>query len=572
MTPPRFARVVPLCRTPVGIDAFDYLLPEQGDFAPGDLVRVPLRKQFVEGVIIALLSDSPFAAKTKAICSDAPITQFGRDWVDLLEWMSARTFQSSATVAKAWLRLLPKKLKPWTTILPHRADLGTAHAEWITTPESVLVERVRAQSGRTIVLVPLAQQAIRIAEALGCHSLLSDDPKTVATSTWSSFLEHETGVIVTTRVGAWLGLFADEIVLLEPENDEHKQDELSPRFDARLVAAWLQQRKHASLFVVGRTPPIHVDTPAPAIDLHPQLSIRQWQGRSAVPGICLDAVEKATPIDHEPLVIIHPIRGLRARCQCRVCGFVVACEKCGSALRREQARGWCDVCKIHQFLPDECPTCGGQDFSGSPAGLELLKQEWLKNDYPQCADWRDGSPLALDTPFPQNTSVLVTEPHLLGGAAEDIRRTERLCRAYRLLASRVAEVGGRLTLQIHEGDTDRWLHWLTPEGVQKLNTDERTARTIFRYPPSVRLAKILIDTSEVSARALAEQIKTKLARDPAFLEMRGPFFAEQRPKSRPRIVLHLLFRPETNEATLIKLLSPFARQAKIDLDAVAFLR
>lgn len=572
MSKPRFARVVPLCRTPVGVDAFDYLLPEQGVFAPGDLVRVPLRQQHVEGVIIALIPDSPFAAKARALVSEAPITSFGQDWVDLLEWLSARSFQSSATVAKAWLRLLPKKLKPWTTILPKRDGTGKIEARWTVAPEKELLERVRANHGRTIVLAPFAQQATRIAETLGCDCLLSDDPKTVATSTWSSFLENESGILITTRVGAWLGLFADEIILLEPENDEHKQDEVSPRFDARLVAAWLQQRKHASLFVVGRTPPIHVDTPAALIPIHPSLSIRHRQGRSDVPGICFDAVEKSTPQDGEPLVIIHPIRGLRARCQCRTCGFVVACARCGSALRREQTQGLCDVCKIRQPLADECPNCGGQDFSGSPAGIELLKQEWIKKDYPTCSSWRDGSPLALDTPFPENASVLVTEPQLLGGFAEDIRRTERLCRAYRLLASRVAEVNGRLTLQVHEGDIERWLNWLTPEGVQALNVSERTARNIFRYPPSVRLAKILIDAPGAQALAFSEQIKTKLARNPAFLELRGPFAAELRPKARPRYVMHALFRPETSEALLIQLLSPFARQAKIDLDAVAFLR
>lgn len=572
MPKPRFARVVPLCRTPVGVDAFDYLLPEQGVFSPGDLVRVPLRQQHVEGVIIALIPDSPFAAKARALVSEAPITSFGQDWVDLLEWLSARSFQSSATVAKAWLRLLPKKLKPWTTILPKRDGTGKIEARWTVTPEKELLERVRTNHGRTIVLAPFAQQATRIAETLGCDCLLSDDPKTVATSTWSSFLENENGLLITTRVGAWLGLFADEIILLEPENDEHKQDEVSPRFDARLVAAWLQQRKHASLFVVGRTPPIHVDTPAALIPIHPSLSIRHREGRSDVPGICFDAVEKCTPQDGEPLVIIHPIRGLRARCQCRTCGFVVACARCGSALRREQTQGLCDVCKIRQPLVDECPNCGGQDFSGSPAGIELLKQEWTKKDYPACSSWRDGSPLALDTPFPENASVLVTEPQLLGGFAEDIRRTERLCRAYRLLASRVAEVNGRLTLQVHEGDIERWLNWLTPEGVQALNISERTARNIFRYPPSVRLAKILIDVPGAQALAFSEQIKSKLARTPAFLELRGPFAAELRPKARPRYVMHALFRPETSEALLIQLLSPFARQAKIDLDAVAFLR
>lgn len=568
---PSYARVVPLCRTPVGVDAFDYLVPPDARFAPGDLVRIPLRKQFVEGVIISLSNTSPFAAKARELISEEPLTSFGQDWVDLLHWLSARTFQSAASVGKAWLRLLPKKLEPWTTLLPKKTAHATIQAEWNERPEEALLEHVRTSNGRTLVIVPLAQQATRLAEALGCGCLLSDDPKTVATGTWKRFLEQTSGTLVTTRVGAWLGLFADQIALLEPENDEHKQDESSPRFDARLVVAWLQQRKQVPLFVVGRTPPIHVDRPAPLIPLHPNLSVRHVQGRSKVPGVYLDAIDQAAPQEGETLIVIHPIRGLRARCQCRDCGYVVSCTKCGSALRRQQARGWCDVCKIPQALVDECPVCHGQDFSGSPAGLDLLKEEWGKQEYPAC-EWRDGSPLALDTPFPDKASVLVTEPHLLGGAAEDIRRTERLCRAYRLLAARVAEANGRLTLQIREGDTERWLHWLTPEGTQALNLAERQARAIFRYPPSIRLAKLLVDASMEAAEQLAEHIRRELKTEPAFLELRGPFPAEHRPKERSRAVIQLLFKPETSEATLIQCLSPYARAAKIDLDAVAFLR
>ncbi len=568
---PTFARVVPLCRTPVGVDAFDYVVPAGATFVPGDLVRIPLRKQFVEGVIISLSRYSPFAAKARELISEEPLTSFGQDWVDLLHWLSARTFQSSASIAKSWLRLLPKKLAPWKTYAPKKSAQGGIQATWTMTPEPLVIERAKTNTGRTLIIVPLAQQASRISDALACDCLLSDDPKTVATGTWKKFLEEKSGTLVTTRIGAWLGLFTDEIILLEPENDEHKQDESSPRFDARLVVAWLQQRKQISLFVVGRTPPIHVDSPAPLITLHPKLSVRHVQGRSAVPGICFDAIDQANPQEGEELVVIHPIRGLRARCQCRTCGHVVACERCGSALRRQQLKGWCDVCRITQVLPEECPTCGGFDFSGGPAGLDLLKQEWDKQEYPACT-WRDGSPLALDTPFPKHVSVLVTEPHLLGGAAEDIRRTERLCRAYRLLASRIAEAEGRLTLQVHDGDTERWLAWLTPEGARALTLAERQARAVFRYPPSIRLAKLLVDASPEKAQLLADQLKKALQNEPDFLELRGPFPAEHRPKERSRLVIQLLFRSETSEATLIRVCSPWARQAKIDLDAVAFLR
>lgn len=568
---PRFARIIPLCRTPVGVDAFDYLIPEGTTWLPGDLVRIPLRAQTVEGVIVAVLNASPFAAKARPITSTSPITRFGQDWIDLVEWLAARTFQSTASIAKAWLRLLPKKLAPWKTQPAERARAGILETHWVSSPERLVKDHL-AERGRTLIIAPFAQQAERVAASLDCPTLLSDDAKTVATSTWRAFLEGTTKTLVTTRIGSWLGLYAEKLILLEPEQDEHKQDESSPRFDARLIAAWLHQRKGLALTAIGRTPPIHVDQDAANIGIYPQLSIRHSQGRSGIPGLNIDTLEQLVgKEDDRPIVVIHPIRGLRARCQCRTCGFVVACTRCGSALRRQETSGWCDLCHLTQFLPETCPRCEGFDFSGSPPGLELLKREWAKQGYPAC-EWRDGSPLALDQPFPYRGLVLVTEPHLLGGFAEDIRRSERLCRTYRGLASRVADAEGELILQVHDGDTDRWLTWLTADGVRALNLAERSARTIFRYPPSVRLAKVLFEGSEEAGENIRQQLQAACAEDPAFLELRGPFLAEGRLRTRTRWVFHLLFRPETSEQTLIARLKPWARQAKIDLDAVAFLR
>lgn len=571
---PRFARVAPLCRTPVGVDAFDYLIPEGFTVAVGDLVRVPLRKQRVEAVVLSLSESSPFAAKARPLDTRPPLTHFGAGWIALSEWLAARTFQSVPTIAKAWLRLLPKKTPAWTTHAPDRPASGTLETRWSTVPEQDLLELLRDMpaKGRTLVLVPYAQQAQALAEAAGGECLLSDDPKTVATSTWMSFCAGETRLLFTTRVGAWLGLYAERVILLEPENDEHKQDELSPRFDARLVAAWLYQRQGAHLITIGCTPAIHVNADAPRIDLHPQFCLKQSRGYSEIPVLTHQALERFLEGESTvPRCLIHPIRGMRARTQCRTCGEVIACQRCGSALRRLEREGWCDLCHVTQLLPEECPRCHGQEFSGSSPGIELIKRAWTQAGHPPI-EWRDGSPLALATPFAPGTRVLVTDPHLLGGASEDVRRTERLCRAYRALAGRIAAAGGELLLQVPEEDTTRWLTWLTPEGIHSHADQERQARAIFRYPPSIRLAKILIDGSPETAQPLTDRLQAALRQQPAFLELRGPFPVEHRANSRPRSVVHALFRPETTEDTLLHTLKPFAAHAKIDLDPIAFLR
>ncbi len=571
---PRFARVVPLCRTPVGIDAFDYLIPEGLTVAVGDLLRVPLRKQRVEAVVLELLPNSPFAAKARSLEARPPLTQLGASWIHLNEWLAARTFQSLPTITKAWLRLLPKTLSSWTTHEPDRTERGALDTRWTCSPERTLIDLLqnKPHRGRTLVLVPYAQQAERLAEILQGESLLSDDAKTKATSTWVKFCAKQTSLLFTTRVGAWLGLYAERVILLEPENDEHKQDDLAPRFDARLIAAWLHQRLGTALVTIGRTPAIHVNADAPTIDIHPIFCLKHARGRSEIPVLTLHTLERFLEGDPDlPRCLVHPIRGLRARSQCRTCGEVVMCERCGSALRRLEREGWCDLCHLTQLLPESCPRCHGQEFSGSSPGIELLKRAWQQAGHPPI-EWRDGSPLALDMPFAPGTRVLVTDPHLLGGATEDVRRTERLCRAYRTLASHVSEAKGELLLQVAEEDTTRWLTWLTPSGVHALAEEERRARAIFRYPPSVRLAKLLVDGSAALVASFTERAKQALLPLAGFLEIRGPFLVEHRSTARPRFVLHALFTSQTTEETLLQALRPFADVAKIDLDPIAFLR
>lgn len=570
--PDRFVRVVPLARTPVGVESFDYRLPDGMFLRVGDVIRVPLRQQRVEAVVAALLDTSPFASKAREIETQAPLTHLGESWIALLQWLSARTFQSQPTIAKAWLRLLPKKLTPWTTQIPKRLVPGDVHTHWVVDPEQhLLAEARKPHEGRRLILTPFAQQAERLAQALQAPVLLSDDPKTTATRTWIEFLEGQTPILVSTRIGAWLGLYADTILLLEPENDDHKQDDATPRFDTRLVAAWLHQQTYVSLHTFGRTPPLHVQRDAANIPLYPKLCLKQWAGKSPVPGIGLDALEAFLEPTDRPRVLIHPIRGLRARAQCRVCHELVSCAVCGTGLRRRPQDAWCDLCKKASLLPEACTRCGGQDFTGSSAGIELIKQAWAREEHPD-TEWRTGSPLELDTPFPLNARVLVTEPALIGGGSEDVRRGEKLCRAYRALAAHVAQVSGELILQVAPDDTERWIAWLTPEGVRTSAQEERQARNLFRYPPSVRLVKLLVEGSEAEAGRLTDRLTRATTKHPLFLSLRGPFLAEGRPKTKPRYVLHALFQPSVTESALIAFFAPYAQDAIIDLDPIAFLR
>ncbi len=568
---PRFAKVVPLTRTRAGLESFDYALSETHTLAVGDVVPVVFRRQSIHGVIWELLEESSFSARLTRIETDEPLVRLGSTFVELVRWTAKRTFQPAPNILKAWLRELPKRIgKAVFPHLPPHPPQPSIQTHWIVQPQAKLAQLVRlSQKKRRLLIVPWRQQAEALHQELaGSHLLTGETATGAAFFTWTHFLQAEESTLITTKLGAWLSLFAEEVFCLEPENDDHKQEESSPRYDARLLLAWIAQHLHTPLTTVGLTPPLHVAAAAPHIDVDLQFVLRQPGGGSVIPLIQNEAIQLLE--EHVgPRVIIHPIRGLSARLRCRECQWEALCPACRFSIRSTREGAFCDLCHRVVDAPLSCPSCGSVSLNGSLPGLDRLQTAWNTHFPSVDVDWRDARAESL-LHLPQNALIFVTEPQTIGGFAEDVRRQERLCLAYRRLADAATQAKSRLLLQVREEAHAQWLHWLKPEGIEQLHREERAERRIFRYPPSVRLVKLLFSESlEETAKIAAEIKKTlSLAHD-----QRGPLTVSHRSaKQGERCVLHLLFPPETTEHMLVHALHPWAGKAVIDLDPTVFLR
>jgi len=586
-----FARVIPLLRTPPGVEAFDYNIPDGMTVRAGDLVRVPFRKQPVVALVESILNESPFADRAHDILDGYADLHFPSSVLGLLDWTAKRTFCSKPTVLKSWLRDLPKRPADALT-----GDMSlTCHCEesddktiseseiasclamtkqtgpvipiahWLSSPQSALIARVKeilAEGKRVLILTPWKTRMAFFQKALANGSVLhSDQNDGDAFRSWSAFVRGESSCLIATRLGAWLAPFADLVLLDEPENDDHKQDDLAPRYDARLMAVWCAQNAGIPIESFGLTPPLHTSAKAPAITLEVEANIRQPKGHSKIPMIQADTLNALT--EHEgPRVVIHAIRGTSARLACRDCGWRALCPHCNFPLSAEQNFALCRHCGKKSELPVECPSCHGVDLGRSWPGIEKLKQAWSKEEPQTPVEWRTLSNEDMDAPFPENALVVMTDGSMLGGAAEDIRRRERQCIAFRRLADRVLTAHGRLIIQCDEASALQWQEWLTTEGFALFQEKERAERRLFGYPPSVRLAKVI-----VSDQKYGSLFQTS---NPLF-KVNGPFPIEFRPKSREqRQVFHLIFPAQTSEKTLIQTLAPLANSAIIDLDPIAF--
>ncbi|MCR4256831.1 MAG: hypothetical protein NUW08_03945 [Candidatus Uhrbacteria bacterium] len=565
-----FIRVVPVLRTPAGIDAFDYAVPDGSAYEVGDLVWVPFRRRKTPALVIENLKTSPYAHKAQDVIGSYAGIRLPEASVRLLHWLCEWTFASKSTIALAWLRALPKRPADIGAIR-RRETKGRMDATWTTDADRSLIEAAKNAGGRVLVLTPWLASAKRLANEIpGSSLLLAEQANGLFFERWTNWASKPAGALITTRVGSWLSPIAETVLLHLPEQDDHKQDELNPRYDARRIAAWCAQHAGVEVRAFGVTPPLASDEPAPDLELPYEIAVRNPKGRSPIPMVQADVLN--TIRDHEgPRVIVHPVRGVSARFTCRDCGWQAVCERCDFPLSQEIDAAACRRCGWTGSPPLSCLSCGGFDLGKSIPGIERLKSAWAKYEANIPVEWRTLVVDEFEAVLPENAIVVVTDASFLSGAVEDIRRDERLVAAVRHLASRVQAAGGRLILQASEHHAALLETCVTSDGYRAYQQRERALRESFGYPPAVRLVKILVDGTEQDARRWMEIAgpSVKMADG----ELRGPYAVAYRPRSRKaRWAVHAVFPKRLEHKRLITVFQPLSKDVIIDLDPIAFFR
>ncbi|MEK7473466.1 MAG: hypothetical protein AAB668_01920 [Patescibacteria group bacterium] len=565
-----YVRVVPVLRTPAGIDAFDYAVPDGPTYAVGDLVWVPFRRRKTPALVIEMLVASPYADKAQDVTGAYAGIRLPESSVRLLHWLCEWTFASKSTIALAWLRTLPKRPADIGPIR-RRETKGRMDAMWTADADRSLIEAAKNAGGRVLILTPWLASAKRLADEIPDSSLLlAEQADGMFFDRWTDWASRPSGVLITTRVGSWLCPIAETVLLHLPEQDDHKQDELNPRYDARRIAAWCAQHAGTEVRAFGVTPPLASDEPAPDIELPYEIAIRNPKGYSPIPMIQADVLN--TIRSHEgPRVIVHPVRGVSARFTCRDCGWQAVCERCEFPVSQEINAAACRRCGWMGSPPLSCLSCGGFDLGKSIPGIERLKSAWAKHERDIPVEWRTLVVDEYEATLSQHAIVVVTDASFLSGAVEDIRRDERLVAAVRHLASRVQAVGGRLILQASEHHATLLETCVTTDGYRAYRDRERALRESFGYPPSVRLVKALVDGNASDAsrwiETAAPSVKT------AGGELRGPYAVAYRPRRRKaRWVVHAVFPKTVEHRRLMAIFQPLTKNAIIDLDPIAFFR
>lgn len=586
------ATVIPSIRTPRGITGFDYAIPEGIEIRTGDLVRIPFRKRELVGIVSGIQSTTEIKTGLKEIIGSFEDLHLGEIGLHLLLQTSERSFSSPATVLHAWLGTLPKKASKdkkeqsaEQTASPHikKDDYGTLFLkDRLNHPSGIvaIAKKALEDHKRVLILSPWSARAEQIARLFDIHALTSEIAAGKRFKLWKAFLNGESRILVSTRIGIWCGISADLIIIDEPENDDHKQDELAPRYDARWVAAYLQS-KGTNVALIGCTPRLaniamkDIVSEKDIPDLSAAVSYvdthyADWSDLPGVQGRALLLLEEAVR-DQRPCFIIHPIHGEQARLRCKDCGWSATCEVCGSSTLVQTGKLHCRRCRHQMPIVLECPSCHGTTFANSKPGKLRLETAIQTKGFEHISVLAIGEWNSLST-LPQNSFVLLTDLSLLPGAREDLRKSEQLIIAWRRLVDVCGAAKASLIVQGDPSTLTQAKEWLSAEGCLKAFGKELEERKTFGLPPAARLVKLIFRGNEQHAQRILERIARDIPRD-SDLRISGPFAVQYRPSHREaRWIGHLSAPLSTQLQDLIRTLAPIAQETDtlIDLDPIAF--
>lgn len=567
-----FARVIPSIRAPRRLTVFDYAVPFGITVAPGDLVLVPFRSKNIVGIVssVSQTLENP-NREVKEIVSRYGDLRLSDKTLKLLDALAVRSFSSPAHVLHAWIGAVPKRsgISPEVT---HQTSMIATHEirllrdRWHT--KNGIIEtalHAKKEGKRVLILTPWADPAETLAKELNAPALTSGLAAGARFKAWAGFLRGEHPILVATRVGAWLSTEADVVILDEPENDDHKQDELAPRYDTRWVVDQAQKRG-TSVIEFGLTPRLGessitiptIDVALHAIDTHPS----DWSAIAGLQNRALNVIEEVREAG-KSTTIIHPIHGDRARLRCADCGWTAVCTRCGAGPTLEAGRLACHRCGWKGDAISDCPSCGSVRLSKSRPGRDTLVRDLASKNFTNVRVVSIGEWNA--SPVPKDSLVVLTDLSLLSGGVEDLRRRERLIIAFRRLADACAANGCELVVQSDSQLLNDARTWLIADGCAVALDRELAERKTFELPPATRLVKLIVRGPLSDAQTLASKL-------PPHVPTLGPYEVERLPGSRmPRSVIQLIFPLKSADAAIQRLLEPLlSDNVLVDLDPVAF--
>lgn len=270
-----------------------------------------------------------------------------------------------------------------------------------------VIDNVLKEGKNAIMLVPeisLTPQIVqRFVNRFGnniaiLHSGLSDSEK------YDEYRKIKEG-LVKIVIGARSAIFAPfdnigAIIIDEEHTSTYKQDETSPRYDAKDVAIWRSKYHKCPLILGSATPSLesfaragnHVFelltlTRRPAGSVLPEVHIVDMKeevkrGNFVFSKLMTDKINEKLG-KNEQIILLLNRRGYSSMITCSDCGYVEKCPKCDISLTYHKTSNTlrCHYCGFYKKKTDKCSSCGSSNIKDYGMGTQKLEEE-LKQKFP----------------------------------------------------------------------------------------------------------------------------------------------------------------------------------------------
>lgn len=409
-------------------DSSELIYHSDQRLSDGQVVKVPLGASLSFGVVLGSIKTKP-KFKTKAV-AEATGQALPKALVETLQWMSSYYATPLPLVVKNALPTgLAKRRRPATE---SSFDLKRPIAGYRPTPQQAkAVRRILSAkstvllhgdtaSGKTVVyrqaiqaalaqgksallLVPeigLTPQAIADYQDLTgnlfvTHSALSEAKRHLV---WQAIAQTNEPMLV---IGPRSALFMPAvnlglIIVDEAHENSYKQD-VSPRYQAQTVAAYLAHRHSAKLVLGSATPrisdyylaksrktpiltmPTYHQRQRRQIELIDKADKDQFKRSQYLSDALIASVDSALKSAKQALLYLNR-RGTATVGLCVNCGWTATCPRCDSQLTLHQDLGQlrCHLCGWHGHIPLACPECRQPDIAYRGAGTKRIEAEARK--------------------------------------------------------------------------------------------------------------------------------------------------------------------------------------------------
>ena len=271
-----------------------------------------------------------------------------------------------------------------------------------------LINEVLARGQSVIVMIPEISLTYQLVGRLYAHYgksiavLHSGLSKGEKADEWQRIEAGEARIVIGTRSAVFSPVKNLGLLIMDEEQEHTYKSEMTPRYHAREVAAFLAGREKALLLLASATPSFesylraqegiigfsqlktrYNRQPLPKIltvDL--QREVRSGN-RSIFSRFLISEIEKNRE-NNEQTILFMNRRGYHSYIACPVCRTVLKCPNCGIPLtyHLDSDRLMCHYCSYSRDSSSVCPGCGAQTMRYTGVGTQKAEEE-LKQYFPE---------------------------------------------------------------------------------------------------------------------------------------------------------------------------------------------